>query len=194
MRCRLWRSLDFILQAVVNLDRRVGRCSVITDAWLWGDSSFSSWSSGSPVTSLTPPLLCSSLCSRYLCHTSFSSLTVPDKCLPQGICIGCSGSLDHSSPSYPCGLLPPFTSLLECHFPVRPLLISLLNTDLPHRHTSYPLLYFLHKNVEHHLTLFGLFSAFAFLECKLYDGTDFGFVLFPAESPASRTLPYTKCP
>lgn len=72
-------------------------------------------------------------------------------------------------------VLTSFISLLKCHVPVRPSLISLLNTDLPYRHTLCPhfLLYFLHNNIEHHLTVFDLFPIFNFLECNLHEGTDF---------------------
>lgn len=51
--------------------------------------------------------------------------------------------------------LTAFTSVLKCHLPVRPFLISLFKTDPQPRHTLYPhfLLYFLY-NTEHHLTLF----------------------------------------
>lgn len=116
------------------------------------------------------------------------ALIMPHRCLPRGICTGHS-LLDHSSPSYPCGFLPPFLHILA-EMPSSSEAISdfPFYTDLPCRHTLYP--HFL--RFLHHLTIFGLVHVFTFLEYnKLQESTVFSFVLFTAESPASRTVPST---
>ena len=91
-----------------------------------------------------------------------SSLTMPDRQLPQGICTWCFPSLGSSSAvAHMACFLTSFISLPKCHLPVRPSLLSLFKTDPPLRHTVYPhfLLYFLY-NMEHHLT-----SLIWFISC-----------------------------
>ena len=98
----------------MTIVRRVGRCPAFPGAWIWGDCSFFTWSSGSLILFDLHLLLCSSLFFPVSATLASSSLTMTVMCLLQSICTWWSHSLTQSSPSYPHGLLPPFTSLLKC--------------------------------------------------------------------------------